>query len=60
MLDDCIAIQTGWRTGPEGALTENSTGTNEKSHTKEERMTCKNAGWSLTGWEAALLKRDRV
>lgn len=39
MLEGWDVIQAGWRTGAAGTLTENSTRTNEKSHTEKKRMT---------------------
>lgn len=44
MLEGWAVIQASWRTGPAETLTENSTRTNGKSLTEEERMTCNN--WS--------------
>lgn len=60
MLEGWAVIQASWRTGPAETLTENSTWTNGKSLTEEERMTCNNTGWTLTTWGAALLKTDGV
>lgn len=49
MLKGCAAVQTGWNNRPAGTLKENSIRTNGKFCTEEERTTCKNTGWSLTG-----------